>query len=200
MELYVLFILLLVFFALFTVSILLFRLFSSGRTQNVIFWTIGCVILILLYFVVGGIITTSFKNLLYYVQPNSDMKHWDTVWYVLAFIGALLFIALIVKSIKNNHIRIWLLMLNIAWIIIICIYTIIYVIYKFKNQITLITVITLGIVSLFLMIFVVNEWFFKIQLWSIFYILFGLACVAFIVAFVIFIISISETIRKFFSQ
>jgi hypothetical protein len=128
------------------------------------------------------------------------MKHWDTVWYVLAFIGALLFIALIVKSIKNNHIRIWLLMLNIAWIIIICIYTIIYVIYKFKNQITLITVITLGIVSLFLMIFVVNEWFFKIQLWSIFYILFGLACVAFIVAFVIFIISISETIRKFFSQ
>ena len=200
MDLYVLLVLILVFFALFTLSIMLFRLFTSGRTQNLLLWVMGCAVILILYFVVGGIIMTSFKNLLYYIQPNDDMKNWDTVWYVLAFIGALLFVALIVKAIKHSHIRIWLFMLNIAWIFIICIYTIIYVIYKFKSQISLITLITFVIVGLFLAIIFLNKMTIDYQLWSIFYILFGFACVAFIVALAIFIYSVSETIRKFFNQ
>jgi len=199
MDLNILLILFLVFFVLFAISVLLFRLFTSGRTQNLLLWGIGCVIILILYFVVGGIIMTSFKNLLYYIQPNSDMKHWDTVWYVLAFIGALMFTALMVKAIRDGFIRIWLLLLNIAWIIIICTYTIIYVIYKFQSQINLITIITLGIVLLFLIIIGVCKYF-RFRLWSIVYILFGLACIAFIVAFVIFIISIAGNIHKFFNQ
>jgi hypothetical protein len=119
----------------------------------------------------------------------------------MAFVGALMLVALLVKTIRDGFVRVHLMMLNIAWIFVILSYTIIYVIYKFREQIALAALITFVIVMACIIIFLINDYFLGgIQLWSIVYIIFGMACIAFIVAFIILCMQNTGIIHDYFNK
>jgi|694.fasta_scaffold00020_119 hypothetical protein len=200
-ALYITLIVIFVLFVICLITAFVFRMIISGRTQKLMFWVFLCAVLVILYFVIGGSLITGYKHLMYLIQTNEDMRTWDMVWYVMAFVGALMLVALLVKTIRDGFVRVHLMMLNIAWIFVILSYTIIYVIYKFREQIALAALITFVIVMAFIIIFLINDYFLGgIQLWSIVYIIFGMACIAFIVAFIILCMQTTGIIHDYFNK
>lgn len=137
-----------------------------------------------------------------YFVPQHDLYIWDNIWWVLALIVFMLIIAVIVKSISHHRIKYELIYATIGMIFILLIYTLMYIIYIFREKLWFITLI-LAAIAVGMIIIILILQYMAIQTMMIFMpfqFIFGLDCVLLIICatwlFITFVIRLYDWFSK----
>ena len=137
-----------------------------------------------------------------YFVPQYDLCIWDNIWWSLAFIVILLIIACIVRSISYYHINFNLIYATLGMIFVLLVYTLVYIIYIFRDKLWFSTLILLAIAVGMVLIILFLQYM-SVQTMLIFMpfqFIFALDCVLLVICvtwmFVKFVISLYEWFSK----
>lgn len=184
---------------IFAVIIFFVRLLTSSSMHNMFAYIIIVVLLFIIYWIFGYTILGFYYQYVYLVNFKKNMELWDNIWYSIAFILLAVIIALIVKSIKEKFPRVNLIFASIGLILILFIYTIIYYMIMFYNKIGQTLLITFIIVIVMTTFILLLTWF-RIKIFLPLYAIYGVACMIFIIALILYILSIAGVIYDYCSQ
>ena len=167
--------------------------------HNIFGYIIVVILLFILYWIFGYTIAEFYYKYVYLINIKKNMEIWDNIWYSIAFILLAVIIALIVKSIKEKFPRVNLIFASIGLILILFIYTIIYYMIIFYNKIGQILFITFIIVTAMTAFIFLLTWF-KIKIFLPLYAIYGVACMIFIIALILYILSVAGVVYDYCSQ
>jgi hypothetical protein len=184
---------------IFAVIIFFVRLLTSSSMHNMFAYIIIVVLLFIIYWIFGYTILGFYYQYVYLVNFKKNMEIWDNIWYSIAFILLAVIIALIVKSIKEKFPRVNLIFASIGLILILFIYTIIYYMIMFYSKIGQILLITFIIVAAMTAFILLLTWF-RIKVFLPLYAIYGVACMIFIIALILYILSIAGVVYDYCSQ
>ena len=205
-PLYIYLIVIFVFFFIITAAIYFFRLIQSGETQEFFKWAILGILVILVYWFFGGFLFTVYNKYIY-LEPlkimNKGSIEWmDTIWYTIFFITIMVFIAFIVKTLKEYEPRINLVLATFGLLMLLGVYTVIYYIWLTKENIEVATLIAfivwfVALILLILCRYFLGEGRFPFKIASV---IFGISSLFVFVCIIFFIFKIYTNVFDYVNK
>jgi len=155
-------------------------------------------LIFLAYFLVGYLIYLYILLPISDWLPKRDMVIWDNIWYGILAVFIMLILATIVKSVRDNRIRVGLSYFSIGTLFILILYSIIYYIFMFNESLETITFVLFIISTGLAIIMIIITRFLGIRsrLLLPLYVIFSIACMIFIICLFWLIIRAIEALDK----
>ena len=179
-------ILLILFIIVLVLVFLITMFFIILRRKNIYQagWKIILFILVfLVYFFIGYFIYQYVLLPIYDMLPKKDMIIWDNIWYAIFTVFIMLLLAAIIKTVRDNRIRVGLTYFSLGTLTILIVYTIMYYIFMFNESLSTITfVLFLMSAGLAILMIIITRFIgTHSRLLLPFYLLFSLACIVFLI-------------------
>ncbi len=165
---------------------LLIRIIYSSSWYNALIFIILAAGILYAYWFLASFVYSYMKATVKFHTTNKNMEIWDNIWYTILILFIIMIISLFIKMSKSTNNKVWSSFMYVFGLgFILALYTVMYYLYMFYDEMPKITGILTGIViglTAIMYLFSYMNWNI-----SIFYIIYGLAVLIWLIALFLFI-------------
>jgi hypothetical protein len=210
-KLYQILITIFVIFFVLTAIIYFFRLIKSGQTQDLLKWAIIGILVILAYWFFGGYMFAVYNKYIYMEPLKQIMKdkgvgiEWmDTIWYMIFFLTIMVFIAFIVKTLKEYTPRVNLAIATFGLLLLLGVFTSIYYVWLSQKDLEITALVSFCLWVLFLIVILILKyalgWHEGMFLFKLASVLYGMCSVILLTSLIFLIVKIYDSVFKYINN